>query len=116
MTNTRRRRRARQTAISEDAVIPLPQLRSEAVLGKRNSKRERIDTDDAESNLRLAFAKRLNSRIEAELRSMLKVDVDIHGEIADDRLNTLRNELSNTSRAPRGISEQADIIHIILMP
>jgi hypothetical protein len=38
MTNTGRRRKARQTAISEEAVIPLPQLRSEAVLENRNRK------------------------------------------------------------------------------
>ena len=40
---------------------------------------------------------------------MLKDDVDIHGEMADDRLNTLKSELSNTSRASRRIFEQADL-------
>lgn len=55
-TSTSRHRKARQIAISEDAVIPLPHLRSQAVLGKRNRKRELINTEDAESNLRLALA------------------------------------------------------------
>lgn len=49
MTSTRRRRRAGQIAISVEAVVPLPQLRSRAILGKRNRKSERINTDDAES-------------------------------------------------------------------
>jgi hypothetical protein len=46
----------------------------------------------------VSFRYRLNDRIEANLRSTLKEDVDIHGEIEDHRLNNLKSELSITSR------------------
>jgi hypothetical protein len=58
----------------------------------------------------VSFRYRLNDRIEANLRSTLKEDVDIHGEIEDHRLNTLKSELSITSRITRGIFQQADLI------
>ena len=112
MTNSNRRRRARQIKTSGSFGYPLPLLKSAPELGKRKRAKlnDSMDQDEAEINLHQAFANRLTSIVRTEFECMLREEVDIQSEAATKRLDKLMAKLLASNRAVRGIFEQADEI------